>query len=83
MPKVLLGVRRCESHDNYQAVNRTSGAGGAYQFLPSSWKSYGYAAKYGVARAEQATPAQQDEAAVATYLRSGTSPWGPSRGCWS
>lgn len=83
MPPVLLRVRKCESHDNYKAVNSSSGAGGAYQFLASSWRSYGYAAKYGVSRAELATPAQQDEAAVATWQRSGTSPWSPSRSCWS
>lgn len=83
MPPILLEVRRCESHDNYKAVNKSSGAGGAYQFLPSSWKSYGHAAAYGVSRAELATPAQQDEAAVATWKRSGTSPWAPSRSCWT
>lgn len=83
MPPVMLKVRKCESHDNYKAVNSSSGAGGAYQFLASSWRSYGYAAKYGVARAELATPAQQDEAAVATWQRSGTSPWAASRSCWS
>ncbi|MDH5289853.1 MAG: transglycosylase family protein [Acidimicrobiia bacterium] len=83
IPSVMVSIRHCESHDNYKAVNPSSGAAGAYQFLASSWASYGFAAKYGVKSAKDATPAQQDEAALATYLRSGTNPWKASRSCWA
>ena len=31
----------CESGGNYGAVNPSSGAGGAYQILPSTWRLYG------------------------------------------
>lgn len=74
-------VRNRESHGNYSIVNPSSGAGGAYQFLPSTWQAAGFARKYGVARAEQATPAQQDEAANTLYAGgAGASHWaGP--GC--
>lgn len=83
VPPILLEIRRCESTHNYGAANRFSSARGAYQFLRSSWASYGHAARYGVAEAHQATPAQQDEAALITWQRSGTSPWNASRHCWS
>lgn len=82
IPSVMVAIRHCESHDNYKAVNSSSGAAGAYQFLASSWASYGFAAKYGVKSAKDATPAQQDEAALAAYLRSGTTPWKASKSCW-
>jgi len=76
----LSCVRNRESGGNYGVINRGSGAGGAYQFLPSSWQALGFASRFGVARAEQATPAQQDQAAAETYARMGRSPWaGP--GC--
>lgn len=82
IPAVMVSIRHCESHDNYKAVNSSSGAAGAYQFLASSWASYGFAAKYGVKSAKDATPAQQDEAALGAYLRSGTNPWKASKSCW-
>src|SRR4029077_17777237 len=31
----------CESGGNYHALNPSSGAGGAYQILPSTWRAYG------------------------------------------
>ena len=31
----------CESGGNYHALNASSGAGGAYQILPSTWAAYG------------------------------------------
>lgn len=83
VPAVLLAIRHCESHDNYTAANPNSTARGAYQFLTGSWKSYGHAARYGVSRADLATPAQQDEAALITWQRSGTSPWNASKSCWT
>ncbi|MDA3041387.1 MAG: DUF4214 domain-containing protein [Actinomycetota bacterium] len=82
VPPVLLRIRKCESNDYYQAANRFSSARGAYQFLKSSWRFYGHSYRYGVAEAHLATNAQQDEAALLTWQRSGTSPWNASAGCW-
>ncbi len=82
VPPVLLAIRWCESNHNYHAANPSSSARGAYQFLRSSWRDYGHAARYGVSTADQATPAQQDEAALTTWTEYGTSPWNASRHCW-
>lgn len=82
VPPILLEIRWCESRDDYTAANPRSSARGAYQFLRGSWAAYGHAARYGVSTADQATPAQQDEAAVITWQQSGTRPWNASRHCW-
>lgn len=82
VPPILLSIRYCESKDSYVAANSRSSARGAYQFLTSSWAAYGHADRYGVSSADQATPAQQDEAAVVTWRQSGTRPWNASRHCW-
>ncbi|MEZ5341996.1 MAG: DUF4214 domain-containing protein [Acidimicrobiales bacterium] len=83
LPKILLSIRWCESRDSYTARNSRSTASGGYQFLNSSWAAYGHAARYGVRRSMDATPAQQDEAALMTWERDGTRPWYASRHCWS
>lgn len=83
VPPIMLAIRWCESGDSYVAANPRSSARGAYQFLTSSWAAYGHADRYGVTSADKATPAQQDEAAVITWERSGTRPWAASRHCWS
>lgn len=82
VPPILLQIRHCESRDNYTAANPRSSARGAYQFLRTSWAAYGHAQRYGVGSADQATPAQQDEAAVVTWRQDGTRPWAASRHCW-
>ncbi len=82
VPPVLLAIRWCESNHSYHAANPASSARGAYQFLRSSWRDYGHAARFGVSTADQATPAQQDEAALITWTEYGTSPWNASRHCW-
>lgn len=83
VPDVLLRIRFCESTNNYRAAHSVSSARGAYQFLTGSWNWYGHAARYGVTTADQATPAQQDQAAVRTLRKSGTRPWLASRHCWA
>jgi len=83
VPPVLLAIRWCESRDDYQAANPSSSARGAYQFLSGSWSAYGHADRYGVSTADQASRAQQDEAALLTWERDGTRPWNASRTCWS
>ncbi len=82
VPDLLLRIRFCESTNNYVASHVVSSARGAYQFLAGSWDWYGHAARYGVPSADQATPAQQDEAAVITLEKSGARPWAASRACW-
>ena len=82
VPPILLEIRFCESRDDYRAANTRSSARGGYQFLSGSWRAYGHAARYGVSTADQATPAQQDEAALITWQADGTRPWNASRHCW-
>jgi peptidoglycan hydrolase CwlO-like protein len=60
----------CESGGNYRALNPSSGAGGAYQILPSTWRAYG-----GQGLPHQAPPAEQDRIAAMIWRDSGPSPW--------
>ena len=52
-------IKQCESGGDYSAVNPSSGAGGAWQFLPSTWRSVG-----GTGLPQNATPAEQDKRAA-------------------
>lgn len=60
----------CESGGNYSAVNPTSGAGGAYQILPSTWALYG-----GKGAPQDAPKAEQDRIAAEIWADSGSSAW--------
>jgi septal ring factor EnvC (AmiA/AmiB activator) len=60
----------CESGGNYGAVNPSSGAGGAYQILPSTWKLYG-----GQGEPQSAPKAEQDRIAAEIWADSGPSAW--------
>lgn len=60
----------CESGGNYGAVNPSSGAGGAYQILPSTWKLYG-----GQGAPQDAPKAEQDRIAGEIWADSGPSAW--------
>jgi septal ring factor EnvC (AmiA/AmiB activator) len=60
----------CESGGNYSAVNPSSGAGGAYQILPSTWELYG-----GNGEPQNAPKAEQDRIAAEIWADSGTSAW--------
>ncbi|MFN2612552.1 MAG: transglycosylase family protein [Solirubrobacterales bacterium] len=60
----------CESGGNYHALNPTSGAGGAYQILPSTWSAYG-----GQGLPHEAPPAEQDSIAAQIWADSGPSAW--------
>ena len=50
-------IRKHESGGNYRAVNPSSGAGGAYQFMPDTWHRLGYSGL-----PQYAAPATQDAA---------------------
>jgi septal ring factor EnvC (AmiA/AmiB activator) len=60
----------CESGGNYSALNPSSGAGGAYQILPSTWALYG-----GNGAPHQASKAEQDRIAAEIWADSGPSAW--------
>lgn len=75
-------IATCESGQRPTAVNRSSGAGGLMQWLPSTWRSMGYAGRYGVSRAELLDAGHQWEAAYDAVARYGTRPWASSRRCW-
>ena len=64
-------VQRESKGDPY-AVNSSSGAGGKYQFLPSTWSGYG-----GYSRAEDAPESVQDERFNEMWAGgAGSSHWG-------
>jgi LysM repeat protein len=69
-----------ESGGNPRAVNPSSGAGGLFQFLPSTWAGLGFATGY--PGGAQTAPVGVQEAAFAKlYAEAGTSPWRPYDGC--
>jgi hypothetical protein len=63
-------VVMCESGGNFRAVNPSSGAGGAYQILPSTWRLYG-----GQGLPEDASPAEQSRIAAEIWADSGPGAW--------
>ena len=60
----------CESGGNWDAVNSSSGAGGAYQILPSTWALYG-----GEGKPQDASPAEQSAIAAQIWADSGPGAW--------
>ncbi|MEX2108414.1 MAG: transglycosylase family protein [Solirubrobacterales bacterium] len=60
----------CESGGNYSALNPSSGAGGAYQILPSTWDLYG-----GKGAPHEAPKAEQDRIAAEIWADSGGGAW--------
>jgi muramidase (phage lysozyme) len=60
----------CESGGNYGALNPSSGAGGAYQILPSTWELYD-----GKGAPHEAPKAEQDRIAAEIWADSGGGAW--------
>jgi septal ring factor EnvC (AmiA/AmiB activator) len=60
----------CESGGNFEAVNPSSGAGGAYQILPSTWDLYG-----GDGDPQDASPGEQSDIAAEIWADSGAAAW--------
>jgi len=69
-------VIQAESGGNASAVNASTGAGGLYGFLPSTWHSLGYSGS-----PQDAPASVQHEAYAKEYARSGSSAWSPYDGC--
>jgi nucleoid-associated protein YgaU len=69
-------VIQAESGGNPQAVNASSGAGGLYGFLPSTWQALGFSG-----RPQDAPVSVQNAAFAKQYARSGSSAWSPYDGC--
>jgi hypothetical protein len=69
-------VIAAESGGNASAVNPSSGAGGLYQFLPSTWAALGHSGL-----PENASVAEQNQAFQQEFAQSGTSAWAPFDGC--
>ena len=65
-----------ESGGNPRAVNPTSGAGGLYQFLPSTWAALGHSGL-----PQYASVAEQNQAYYQEVAQSGYSAWAASGGC--
>lgn len=63
-------IPECESEYDFGAVNPSSGAGGFYQFLPSTWRALG-----GRGLPQYAPPMEQHEIAGRYYAMDGGSPW--------
>jgi resuscitation-promoting factor RpfC len=74
------GYQQCviaaESGGNPSAVNPSSGAGGLYQFLPSTWAALGHSGL-----PQNASVAEQNQAFQQEYAQSGGSAWSPYDGC--
>ena len=69
-------VIQAESGGNASAVNASSGAGGLYGFLPSTWQGLGFSGS-----PQNASVAEQNAAFAKEYAQSGTSAWCAYDGC--
>jgi septal ring factor EnvC (AmiA/AmiB activator) len=67
---IPTAIVMCESGGNYSALNPSSGAGGAYQILPSTWALYG-----GKGAPHEASKEEQDAIAAEIWADSGSSAW--------
>ena len=76
---ILECIKHRESDGQYNVVNRSSGAAGAYQFMPGTWdnnaRTAGRTDLVGVNPAD-ASPADQDAMAHQLLATQGLGPWG-------
>jgi Transglycosylase-like domain len=78
LPPFLQCVVQAESSGNYQAVSPSGQYMGAFQFSQSTWNEAALlAGQPGLVNVppDQATPAQQDDLAIALYNADGSQPW--------
>ena len=69
-------VIAAESGGNASAVNASTGAGGLYGFLPSTWHALGYSGA-----PQDASVAEQNAAFAKEYSQGGAGAWAPYDGC--
>lgn len=69
-------VIQAESGGNASAVNASSGAGGLYGFLPSTWQGLGFSGL-----PQNASVAEQNAAFAKQYAQSGSAAWSAYDGC--
>jgi resuscitation-promoting factor RpfC len=69
-------VIEAESGGDPSAVNPSTGAGGLYGFLPSTWQALGFSGL-----PEDASVAEQNAAFAKEYAESGASAWAAYDGC--
>ena len=69
-------VIQAESGGNASAVNPSSGAGGLYGFLPSTWQALGHSGL-----PENASVSEQNQAFQQEYAQGGAGAWAPYDGC--
>ena len=62
-------MAKCESGYNPNAVNRSSGASGLFQFMPSTWAHLPWAGQ------SVFDPVANAQAAAYYYQHSGAGPW--------
>lgn len=72
---VLAAIKHCESRGDYTVISKPDALGqvyyGAYQFLPSTWRSVG-----GVGLPSDATPEEQDYRATLMIEAGRRGEWG-------
>jgi len=76
---VLDCIRHRESRGDYGVVNRSSGAAGAYQFMPGTWNSTARSAgRSDLVGVHPASASRADQDAMAQHLLAtqGLGPWG-------
>jgi LysM repeat protein len=69
-------VIQAESGGDASAVNASTGAGGLYGFLPSTWHALGYSGS-----PQDASVAEQNAAFAQEYSQGGAGAWAPYDGC--
>jgi soluble lytic murein transglycosylase-like protein len=72
--KLLFKIIQCESGWNPLAKNQNSTASGLFQFIASTWNSWGHGDVFNYV--------DNLEAGVRLYRARGTSPWLASVACW-
>jgi muramidase (phage lysozyme) len=80
---VLDCIRHRESRGQYDVVNTSSGAAGAYQFMPGTWNTNAASAgRPDLVGVNPANASAGDQDAMAQHLLStqGLGPWGGSCG---
>jgi Transglycosylase-like domain/Putative peptidoglycan binding domain len=75
LPRVLKRIAECESGGNPRAISPGGTYRGKYQFMKSTWKSWGGRTRDPI----DASEAHQDRVALKLYRARGTAPW-PSCG---